>query len=38
MESSLDDMADMASKQWTATFNPRKVGVGELRAIYEAAM
>jgi alcohol dehydrogenase len=37
-ESSLDDMADMASKQWTATFNPRKVGVGELRAIYEAAM
>ena len=38
MESSLDDMADMASKQWTATFNPRKVGVGELRAIYQAAM
>ena len=38
MESSLDDMADMASRQWTATFNPRKVGVGELRAIYEAAM
>lgn len=38
MASSLDDMADMASKQWTATFNPRKVGVGELRAIYESAM
>jgi alcohol dehydrogenase len=37
-ESSLDDMADMASRQWTATFNPRKVGVGELRAIYESAM
>jgi alcohol dehydrogenase len=37
-ESSLDDMADMASKQWTATFNPRKVGVSELRAIYASAM
>ena len=37
-ESSLDDMADMASRQWTATFNPRKVGVGELRELYERAM
>src|SRR5688500_12173661 len=24
-EFSLDDLADMASKQWTATFNPRKL-------------
>jgi alcohol dehydrogenase len=38
MESSLDDMADMAAKQWTATFNPRKVGAAELRSIYESAM
>jgi alcohol dehydrogenase len=37
-ETSLDDMADMAAKQWTATFNPRKVGAAELRTIYEAAM
>ncbi len=37
-ETSLDDMAEMASKQWTATFNPRKVGAAELRALYEAAM
>jgi alcohol dehydrogenase len=38
MASSLDDMADMAAKQWTATFNPRKVGAAELRSIYQAAM
>ncbi|HEY7117490.1 MAG TPA: iron-containing alcohol dehydrogenase [Tepidisphaeraceae bacterium] len=37
-DSSLDDMADMASKQWTATFNPRKVGPSELRRLYELAM
>jgi alcohol dehydrogenase len=37
-EISLDDMADMAAKQWTATFNPRKVGAPELRAIYQSAM
>jgi alcohol dehydrogenase len=37
-ETSLDDMADMAAKQWTATFNPRKVGAAELRGIYAAAM
>jgi len=37
-ESSLPDMAEMAAAQWTATFNPRKVGVSELRALYESAM
>lgn len=37
-ESSLEDMAEMAATQWTATFNPRKVGVQELRALYESAM
>src|SRR5205085_1002714 len=37
-ESSLDEMAEEASRQWTATFNPRKVGVDELRALYESAM
>jgi alcohol dehydrogenase len=37
-ESSLDDLADMASKQWTATFNPRKVTAADLRRLYEAAM
>jgi alcohol dehydrogenase len=37
-EASLDDLANMAAKQWTATFNPRKVGVEEFRALYESAM
>ena len=36
--SSIDDMAEMAATQWTATFNPRKVGPRELRGLYEAAM
>jgi alcohol dehydrogenase len=35
---SLDDMAEMAATQWTATFNPRKVGPAELRRLYEMAM
>jgi alcohol dehydrogenase len=38
MESSLDDLADLAAKQWTATFNPRKVGVEELRSLYQSAL
>jgi alcohol dehydrogenase len=37
-ESSLEEMAEEASRQWTATFNPRQVGVDELRALYESAM
>ena len=37
-ESSLDEMAEEASRQWTATFNPRQVGVSELRALYQSAM
>jgi alcohol dehydrogenase len=37
-ESSLDEMAEEASRQWTATFNPRTVGVAELRALYQSAM
>jgi alcohol dehydrogenase len=36
--SSVEDMAEMAATQWTATFNPRKVGPHELRQLYEAAM
>jgi len=37
-ESSLEDMAKIAATQWTATFNPRKVGVEELRSLYQSAM
>ncbi len=33
----LGEMAAEAAKQWTATFNPRKVGEAELLALYEAA-
>ena len=33
----LPALAEDASKQWTGSFNPRKVGVEELLAIYEAA-
>jgi alcohol dehydrogenase len=36
--SSVEDMAEMAATQWTATFNPRKVGPVELRRLYEMAM
>jgi alcohol dehydrogenase len=37
-ESKLPELAAMAAKQWTATFNPRKVGAPELLAIYRAAL
>ena len=37
-EHSLDDLADMASKQWTATFNPRKLTPADLRTLYTRAM
>jgi hypothetical protein len=30
-------MARIAATQWTATFNPRKVGEAELLSIYQAA-
>jgi alcohol dehydrogenase len=33
----LPRLADLASKQWTAQFNPRPVGEKELLAIYETA-
>ncbi|HEV3004413.1 MAG TPA: iron-containing alcohol dehydrogenase, partial [Pirellulales bacterium] len=33
----LPALAADAAKQWTGTFNPRKVGVDELLSIYEAA-
>jgi alcohol dehydrogenase len=33
----LPRLADLAAKQWTAQFNPRRVGEGELLAIYESA-
>jgi alcohol dehydrogenase len=34
----LPELAKIAAKQWTATFNPRKVGEAELLSIYRAAM
>ena len=34
----LDELSAIAAKQWTATFNPRRVGEAELRKIYEMAM
>jgi alcohol dehydrogenase len=34
----LDRLAEMAAKQWTATFNPRKVGAVEMVELYEAAL
>lgn len=37
-ESKLPELAAMAAKQWTATFNPRPVGEGELLAIYRMAL
>jgi alcohol dehydrogenase len=36
--SNLDDLAAIAARQWTATFNPRPVNEAALRAIFEAAM
>ena len=36
--SSLPQLAAFASKQWTATFNPRPVGEAELLAIYRSAL
>jgi alcohol dehydrogenase len=33
----LPDLAADAAKQWTGTFNPRKVGPGELLDLYRAA-
>jgi alcohol dehydrogenase len=37
-ESKLPELAAMAAKQWTATFNPRSVGEPELLAIYRMAL
>ena len=37
-EAQLLQLAQIAAKQWTATFNPRKVGEVELLSIYRAAM
>ena len=34
----LDELSSIAAKQWTATFNPRKVGEAEMREIYQMAM
>jgi alcohol dehydrogenase len=36
-ESRIPEMAAIAAKQWTATFNPRKVTEGDLAAMYRAA-
>ncbi|HXV76886.1 MAG TPA: iron-containing alcohol dehydrogenase [Candidatus Polarisedimenticolaceae bacterium] len=35
--SALDQLAADAASQWTANFNPRRVGERELRVLYEAA-
>jgi alcohol dehydrogenase len=37
-ESKLPELAKMAATQWTASFNPRKVGEAELLAIYRMAL
>jgi len=34
----IPDMAAMAAKQWTATFNPRPVGAAEFAELYRMAM
>lgn len=36
-EVELSDLAQLASEQWTARFNPREVGVEELTALYASA-
>ena len=37
-EAQLPQLAQIAAKQWTATFNPRKVGEAELLSIYRMAL
>ncbi|HEX8913350.1 MAG TPA: iron-containing alcohol dehydrogenase, partial [Humisphaera sp.] len=37
-EAKLPELAAMAAKQWTAQFNPRKVGEAELLAMYRIAL
>ncbi|MBX7074943.1 MAG: iron-containing alcohol dehydrogenase [Pirellulales bacterium] len=37
-ESRLDDLAAAAARQWTAGFNPRAVGIAELRELYRGAL
>ncbi len=34
----LDELAAIAAKQWTATFNPRPVDEAALRSIYDGAL
>ena len=34
---SFAELAEQAARQWTATFNPRPVGLEELRELYESA-
>ena len=38
LDKKLAELAKMATTQWTATFNPRKVGEDELLAIYRMAL
>jgi alcohol dehydrogenase len=37
-ESQIPELSAIAAKQWTATFNPRKVDESDMRRIYEMAM
>jgi alcohol dehydrogenase len=37
-EKQIPELARIAAQQWTATFNPRKVGEAELASIYRAAL
>jgi alcohol dehydrogenase len=37
-EELIPQLAEFAAKQWTAGFNPRKVGAGEFREVFEAAL
>jgi alcohol dehydrogenase len=37
-EAQIPELAQIAAKQWTAAFNPRKVGEGELAQIFRTAL
>ena len=37
-EELIPQLAEFAAKQWTASFNPRKVGAGDFREVFEAAL
>ena len=38
LEEQIPELATLAAKQWTAAFNPRRVGEAEFRQIFEMAL